>query len=99
MRNGRSGDGAAALYRLGRLARLDELIVRLEVRLSECRMELEGYGAEEPDAARLRERARLAEGRLALLDGQRRAILAGLNGSTSLGPVADGRGARGPWRG
>jgi hypothetical protein len=76
---------AAALYCLGRLARLDELIVRLEVQLSECRMELEGCGAEEPDAARLRERARLAEGRLALLDGQRRAILAGLNGSASLG--------------
>jgi hypothetical protein len=38
---------AAALHRLRRPARLNELIVRLEVRLSECRMELEGRDEEE----------------------------------------------------
>jgi hypothetical protein len=92
---------AALLHRLRALARLDGLIARLEVRLSECRMELEGYGAEEPEAARprARARARLAERRLALLDGRRRALLAGLNGSASPGPAADGRGARGSRRG
>jgi hypothetical protein len=90
---------AALLHRLRALARLDGLIARLEVRLSESRMELEGYGAEEPDAARPRARARLAEGLLALLDGRHRALLAGLNGPASPGPAADGRGARGSGRG
>ncbi len=90
---------AVALHRLRRLVRLDGLIVRLEVRLSECRMELEGGEAGEREVALLRARARLAERRLALLDGLRRALLAGLNGSASPGRAADGRRARGSWRG
>jgi hypothetical protein len=90
---------AAALHRLRLLARLDELIVRLEVRLSERRMEPEDGAAAGADMARLRGRARLAERRLALLDGRRRAILAGLNGLPPPSPAADQRAARGPRRG
>ena len=91
---------AAALPRLRRLARLDELIVRLEVRLSEYCMELEGCeGKEGWEAARLRARARLAERGLARLDERRRALLAGLDGPAASGPAADERGVRGPRRG
>jgi hypothetical protein len=90
---------AAALHRLRLLARLDELIVRLEVRLSERRMEPEDGAAAGADMARLRGRARLAERRLALLDGRWRVLLTGVNGSASPGLAPGQRAARGSRRG